>query len=93
MEISTTKSGGNIYIVQRSIKFMRMIDQEAFVEKGLLGILVVWIVAVLYLVNQAATAELNVLSWVSLTTFFSGFSSVVLIVIAILLARIKRDLR
>ena len=72
---------------------MRMSDQEAFVEKGLLGILVVWIVAVLYLINQAASAELNVLSWVSLTTFFSGFSSVVLIVIAILLARIKRDLR
>ena len=72
---------------------MRLIDQESFIEKGLLGILAVWIVAVLYLVNQAATAELNVLSWVSLTTFFSGFSSVVLIVIAILLARIKRDLR
>jgi len=72
---------------------MRISDQEAFVEKGLLGILIVWIVAVLYLVNQAANAELNVLSWVSLTTFFSGFSSVVLIVIAILLARIKRDLR
>ena len=72
---------------------MRMSDQEAFVEKGLLGILVVWIVAVLYLINQAASAELNVLSWISLTTFFSGFSSVVLIVIAILLARIKRDLR
>ena len=72
---------------------MRVSDQQDFIEKGLLGILVVWILAVLYLVNQAATAELNVLSWVSLTTFFSGFSSVVLIVIAILLARIKRDLR
>ena len=72
---------------------MRLSDQQDFIEKGLLGILVVWILAVLYLVNQAATAELNVLSWVSLTTFFSGFSSVVLIVIAILLARIKRDLR
>ena len=72
---------------------MRLLDQENFIEQGLLAILAVWIVAVLYLVNQASNAELNVLSWVSLTTFFSGFSSVVLIVIAILLARIKRDLR
>ena len=72
---------------------MRLRDQQDFIEKGLLGILAVWIIAVLYLVNQAATAELNVLSWVSLTTFFSGFSSVVLIVVAILLARIGKDLR
>ena len=72
---------------------MRAVDQENFIEKGLLGILAVWILAVLYLVNQAATAELNVLSWVSLTTFFSGFSSVVLLVVAILLARIGRNLK
>ena len=72
---------------------MRLQDQQDFIEKGLLGILAVWILAVLYLVNQAATAELNVLSWVSLTTFFNGFSSVVLIVIAILLARIGKNLR
>jgi len=69
------------------------VDQENFIEKGLLGILAVWILAVLYLVNQAATAELNVLSWVSLTTFFSGFSSVALLVVAILLARIGRNLK
>jgi len=67
--------------------------QENFVETGLLGILAVWIISVLYLINQAASSELNVLSWVSLTTFFTGFSSVVLIVIAILLARIKKELR
>ncbi len=72
---------------------MRTVDQENFIEKGLLGILAVWILAVLYLVNQAATAELNVLSWVSLTTFFSGFSSVALLVVAILLARIGRNLK
>ncbi len=72
---------------------MRLQDQQDFIEKGLLGILAVWSLAVLYLVNQAATAELNVLSWVSLTTFFNGFSSVVLIVIAILLARIGKNLR
>ncbi len=72
---------------------MRLGNQQEFIERGLLGILAVWIIAVLYLVNQAATAELNVLSWVSLTTFFSGFSSVALIVVAILLARIGKNLR
>ncbi len=72
---------------------MRLRDQQDFIEKGLLGVLAVWILAVLYLVNQAATAELNVLSWVSLTTFFSGFSSVALIVVAILLAKIGRNLK
>ena len=72
---------------------MRLRDQQDFIEKGLLGVLAVWILAVLYLVNQAATAELNVLSWVSLTTFFSGFSSVALNVVAILLAKIGRNLK
>tara|TARA_Y100000310_G_C20440316_1_gene695780 strand:+ start:56 stop:283 length:228 start_codon:yes stop_codon:yes gene_type:complete len=63
-----------------------------FTEWMLLSILVIWVFSSIYLINQAATSELNLLSWTSLSTFFLGFSSVTLIVIAIILTRIRRQL-
>ncbi len=74
--------------------YMRRQDKPDFVEGGLLAVLTVWIVSVLYLINQASTAvSMSELSWISLTTFFTAFSSVVLLVVAILLARMIRRLR
>ena len=73
---------------------MRRQDKPDFVEGGLLAVLTVWIVSVLYLINQASTAvSMSELSWISLTTFFTALSSVVLLVVAILLARLIRRLR
>ncbi len=63
------------------------------VELVLIGILVIWTVAAFYLLRMASTFEIeSLVSWTSLTAFFVGFSSIVLIVIAILLADIRKSL-
>jgi hypothetical protein len=65
-----------------------------FVEIGLMGVLVIWSVSAFILLQQAANISRGnyLLSWTSLTTFFAGVISVVLIVIAIILADIRKEL-
>jgi len=60
------------------------IKEPDVVETILIGILVIWTLSAMYLLKQAAGFEsMTLLTWTSLTTFFAGFSSIVLIVIAI----------
>jgi len=62
------------------------------VELVLVVVLAVWTVSVFYLLRQAATlVEINLVSWASLTTFFTGFSSIVLIVIAVIVADMRKE--
>jgi len=62
------------------------------IELVLIGILAIWTISSFYLLYQASTFEtIHVVSWSSLTTFFVGFSSIVLIVIAVILADIRKE--
>jgi len=64
-----------------------------WVELVLVGVLLIWTITTFYLLRQAATFEtISAISWTSLTTFFVGFSSIVLIVIAVILASIRKEL-
>jgi len=65
-----------------------------FIEVGLIGVLVIWSISAFILLQQAANIQVGnyLLSWTSLTTFFSGIISIVLIVIAIILADIRKAL-
>ncbi len=70
------------------------VKQPDVVELGLIAILVVWSISVLWLIQKAVTARvLEILSWTSLTTIFIAFSSIVLLVIAIILADIRKELK
>ena len=65
-----------------------------FIELGLIAVLVIWSISAFMLLQQAAniTAGNYLLSWTSLTTFFAGIISIILIVIAIILADIRKSL-
>jgi len=70
------------------------IKQPDITELGLIAVLVVWSLSVLWLIQRAVTAKvLELLSWTSLTAIFIAFSSIVLLVIAILLADIRKELK
>jgi hypothetical protein len=69
------------------------VNNPDLIELVLAGVLVIWTLSSFLLLNQAATLNTpNLISWTSLTTFFVGFSSIVLIVIAIILADIRKSL-
>ena len=71
----------------------RDVNMPDFVEVVLVIILAVWTISVFWLLRRAATLiEINVVSWISLTAFFTGFGSIVLIVIAIVVADIRKVL-
>jgi len=58
----------------------------------LIGILAIWLIIVAYLLQQAATsAVISLISWNSLIAFFYGFMSLALIVVAILVADIRKE--
>jgi len=62
------------------------------IELVLVGVLLIWTVSSFMLLNKAATlATPNLISWTSLTTFFTGFASIVLIVIAIIVADVRKE--
>ena len=66
------------------------VDRPDITEHLLLVSLAFWIVSVIYLTYKAASLELSLLSWTSLSTFFLGVISVILFVAVIMLARIRR---
>ncbi|MBT4114377.1 hypothetical protein HOE41_01900 [Candidatus Woesearchaeota archaeon] len=82
----------------RKIRKLRMektiVRNPDFIEVGLIGVLVIWSISAFILLQQAANIQVGnyLLSWTSLTTFFSGIISIVLIVIAIILADIRKAL-
>jgi hypothetical protein len=64
------------------------------IELGLIGVLVVWSISSFMLLQQASNIGIasGLLSWTSLTAFFTGMCSVILIVIAIIIANIRKEI-
>ena len=68
------------------------VNEPDIIELVLIGILAIWTVSIILLIKQAITITgYNILSWTSLTTFFMGFTSIVILVIAILVANIRKE--
>ena len=64
------------------------------IEVTLIGILAIWTLSTFYLLWQASTLpEINLISWTSLTAFFTGFGTIALLAIAVILADIRKALR
>jgi len=71
-----------------------VIRNPDFIELGLISVLVVWSISAFMLLQQAANLGIasGLLSWTSLIAFFTGMCSVILIVIAIIVANIRKEL-
>lgn len=70
-----------------------VIRNPDLIELVLVGILAIWTVTTLLLIKQAITVTgFNMLSWTSLTTFFTGFMSIVGLVIAVIIADIRKEI-
>jgi hypothetical protein len=71
-----------------------VIKNPDIVELGLISVLVVWSISAFMLLQQAANLGIasGLLSWTSLIAFFTGMCSVILIVIAIIVANIRKEL-
>ena len=64
------------------------------VEATLVVTLAIWVVSVLWLINMGLSQNIiSQLTIDSLTMFFAAFSSIVFLVIAVLLANIRKELR
>jgi hypothetical protein len=70
-----------------------VIRDPDLIELVLVGILAIWTVSIILLIRQAVTITgFNILSWTSLTTFFMGFTSIVALVIAVIVADIRKEI-
>lgn len=70
-----------------------VIKDPDMIELVLIGILAIWTVSTILLIRQAITVTgFNMLSWTSLTTFFVGFLSIVALVVAIIVADIRKEI-
>lgn len=64
------------------------------IELGLVIVLAIWSLSVLWLLERVITAQtMELLSWMSLIAFFAGFASVIVVVIAILVADIRKEIK
>ena len=70
------------------------VTRPDLVEATLVIILTVWIIAVLWLINLGLKAAvINLLTIESLTMFFTAFMSISVLVIAVILADIRKELK
>ncbi len=70
------------------------ITKPDIVEITLILILAVWSIITLWLLEKAITFPLlNSITWQSLTTLFAAFASIVLLVIAVLVADIRKEIK
>jgi len=70
------------------------ITKPDMVEASLIVILAMWIISVLWLLDKAMNFEVqSLLTWQSLTTFFAAFASIAVLVIAILVADIRKEVK
>ncbi|MEM2954398.1 MAG: hypothetical protein QW625_00380 [Candidatus Nanoarchaeia archaeon] len=68
------------------------ITKPDFIELMLLGILIIWTVTVLWLIAKSAST-ITMLTIESLIMFFIAFTSITAIVIAVILADIRKELK
>ena len=65
-----------------------------FVEALLIIILAIWVLIVLWLIERAITFDIqSIITWQSLTTFFAAFASIIVLVIAVLVADIRKEIK
>jgi hypothetical protein len=70
------------------------ITKPDFVEASLVMILAFWIVIVLWLLQKAITATIiSSLTMESLVVIFTAFMTIVLLVIAVILADIRKEMK
>jgi hypothetical protein len=70
------------------------ITKPDMIEASLIVILAMWIISVLWLLDKAMNFEVQtLLTWQSLTTFFAAFASIAVLVIAILVADIRKEVK
>jgi hypothetical protein len=70
------------------------ITKPDMIEASLIVILAMWIISVLWLLDKAMNFEVqSLLTWQSLTTFFAAFASIAVLVIAILVADIRKEVK
>lgn len=70
------------------------VTRPDFVEATLVLILAFWIIAVLWLLKTAITAEIiSILTMESLTVIFTAFLTIIVLVIAVILADIRKELK
>lgn len=64
------------------------------VELAMLGILVIWIITTIWLLARAMTLPiLSSITWESLQTIFTAFISITILVLAVILADIRKELK
>ncbi|MEM4248096.1 MAG: hypothetical protein QXH80_02420 [Candidatus Nanoarchaeia archaeon] len=70
------------------------ITKPDMIEASLIVILAIWIVAVLWLLDKAMIFEVqSLLTWQSLATFFTAFASISVLVVAVLVADIRKEVK
>lgn len=70
------------------------ITKPDFVEASLVLILACWIIAVIWLLKSAITAKIiSIYTMESLNVIFLAFTTIVLLVIAVIMADIRKELK
>lgn len=70
------------------------VTQPDMIELGLVGVLIIWIIAILWLLNKVMSFQsFELLSWTSLLVFIMVFISICVLMIAILLADIRKEIK
>lgn len=70
------------------------ITKPDFIEATLVIILAFWIIAVLWMLRNAITASIiSILTMESLNVIFLAFTTIILLVIAVILADIRKELK
>jgi len=64
------------------------------VEAMLVIILAAWTIVSMWLIEKAVSFQIqSLLTWQSLTTFFAAFVSIIILVIAVLIADIRKEIK
>jgi len=64
------------------------------VEALLVIILAVWTIVSMWLLDKAIGFEVqSIITWQSLTTFFAAFTSIIVLVIAVILADVRKEIK
>ena len=83
-----------ILLVYMAILKHTKITKPDFIEASLVIILAMWIIAVLWLLSKAITADIiSVITMEAMSVIFLAFTTIVLLVIAVILADIRKELK
>jgi Kef-type K+ transport system membrane component KefB len=90
---------GKLFILLILLTNMALLKQTKitkpdFVEASLVLILACWIIAVIWLLKSAITAKIiSIYTMESLNVIFLAFTTIVLLVIAVIMADIRKELK